>query len=332
MSSKGIGRLVQVGLGKESARGTAVAASYWTPWNDLTIDEKKEFAVDDQSYGIIEDSTNLTQTKKWAQGSIQGNVLDQSFGLILYGMFGTLTSHSAHSGETIVYDNVFNIGESAQHQSLTFSLHDPLSAQDYQYANGVVEKLELSMELKKFISYNASIKALSGATHSAFSPSTTTENRFVPQYLTAKFASAYSTITGGGGTSVSLKSAKVTFNANVEDQDVLGSVAPADFLNKEFSVEGTLEAIWQNESDFKTAFMGPTAQAMRLDIKNSDVTIGSASSPELTLDFPKVTFKELGRPFKVKDLVYQSISWKAVYSIADTLMAKATLTNIVNGY
>jgi hypothetical protein len=299
---------------------------------DLVLDEKKEFAVDEQAYGIVEDSTNLTQVKKWAQGSIQGNVHDQSFGLILLGMFGTLSSHSAHSGETTVYDNVFAIGESAQHQSLTFSLHDPLSAQDYQYANGVIEKLDIDIALKKFVSYNAAIKALSGATHAAFTPSTTTENRFVPQYLTAKFASAYSTITGGGGTTVALKSAKVSFNSNVEDQDVLGSLSPADFLNKEFSVEGTLEAIWQNESDFKTAFMGPTPQAMRLDIKNTDVTIGNAANPELILDFPKVTFQELGRPFKVKDLVYQTVKFKAVYSLSDTLMAKATLTNVCNGY
>src|SRR3984957_17660804 len=107
---KGIGRLVQVGVAKEATRGTAQSsASYWTPWNDLTLDEKKEFAVDAQAYGVIEDNVNLTQTKQWAQGMLAGNVLDQSFGLILYSMFGTLTSHSAHSGETIVYDNIFNI-------------------------------------------------------------------------------------------------------------------------------------------------------------------------------------------------------------------------------
>src|SRR5277367_3763108 len=124
-AQKGIGRLVQVGVAKETTRGTAISsATYWNPWNDLTLDEKKEFAVDAQAYGIIEDSVQLTQTKQWAQGSIAGNVLDQSFGLILYSMFGTLTSHSAHSGESIVYDNIFNIGESAQHQSLTLFLHD----------------------------------------------------------------------------------------------------------------------------------------------------------------------------------------------------------------
>ena len=68
-AQKGIGRLVQVGIAKETTRGTAISsAAYWTPWNDLTLDEKKEFAVDSQSYGIVEDNVNLTQVKKWSQG------------------------------------------------------------------------------------------------------------------------------------------------------------------------------------------------------------------------------------------------------------------------
>jgi hypothetical protein len=397
-AQKGIGRLIQVGLAKETTRGTAISsAAWWNPWNDLTLDEHKEFAVDAQSYGVIEDSTNLTQTKQWAQGSISGSVLDQSFGLILYSMFGTLTSHSTHSGESIVYDNIFNIQEGAQHQSLTLFLHDPLSAVDYSYANGVVEKLEINMALKKFIEFTASLKALTGVSQSTFTPATTTDNRFVAQHMTAKFAlnsaglagtltatgTASSTIhvtacsinpqtnlkvgmgvtgtnipanttiakivsstaydlsaatTGAIGTqtftpvAIALKSAKLTINANVEDQEVLGNVAPADFLNKEFSVEGTMECIWQNNSDFKDQFMGPYPLAILLDIKNTDVTIGTSTNPELQFNMPKCTIQELGRPFKVKDLVYQNVKFKAVYSVADTLMLKATLTNITNGY
>jgi hypothetical protein len=397
--SKGIGRLIQVGVAKETTRGTAIAsAAFWNPWNDLTLDEKKDFAVDSQSYGIIEDSVQLTQVKQWAQGSIAGNVLDQSFGLILYSMFGTLTSHAAHSGETTVYDNIFNVQEGAQHQSLTFFLHDPLAAQDYSYANGVVEKLEINMALKKFVEFNATIKALTGAAQSNFTPATTTENRFIAQNLSAKFALNYAglggtltatgtaastthvtacsinpqtnlkvgmTVTGTnisanttvakivsatafdlsaastgavgtmtfGPAAIALKSAKLTINANVEDQEVLGSVNPADFLNKEFAVEGTMECIYQNNSDFKDQFMGPYPLAIRLDIKNTDVSLGVVpTNPELIFDMPKCTIQELGRSFKVKDIIYQNVKFKAVYSLADTLMLKATLTNTVNGY
>jgi hypothetical protein len=397
-AQKGIGRLVQFGVAKETTRGTAISsATYWNPWNDLILDEKKEFATDMQSYGVIEDSTQLTQTKAWAQGTLSGNVLDQSFGLILYSMFGTLTSHSTHSGESIVYDNIFNVQEGAQHQSLTLFLHDPLSAVDYSYANGVVEKLEINMALKKFVEFTASLKALTGAAQSSFTPATTTENRFIAQHLAAKFAlnsaglagtltatgTAATTVhvtgcsinpqtnlkvgmgvtgtnipanttvakivsstaydlsqatTGAIGTqtftpvTIALKSAKLTINANVEDQEVLGSVNPADFLNKEFAVEGTMECIYQNNSDFKDQFMGPYPLAILLDIKNTDVTIGTSTNPELIFNMPKCTIQELGRPFKVKDLVYQQVKFKAVYSISDTLMLKATLTNTVNGY
>ena len=131
---------------------------------------------------------------------------------------------------------------------------------------------------------------------------------------------------------VALKSAKLTINGNVEDQEVLGNLSPADFLNKEFSVEGTFEAIWQNETDAKTAFMGPTAQAMNLTIQNTDVTLGTAFYPTLQFLLAKCTFQELGRPFKVKDLVYQSVKFKAVYSTADTYMIKAILSNTTSSF
>lgn len=318
---------------------------------------------------------------------------DQSIGLILYGMFG---GYAVTGPTDSAYTHTFSVGQSAQHQSLAFYMHDPLAAQDYNFANGVVEKLELSVELKKFVMFNAAIKALSGATHADYTPSTTSENRFLPQYLAAKFALDYAglqgtktatgtcsttthvtglsintstlrvgmTVTGtnipagatiaaivsssafdlsvastGSATSytfgpatIALKSLKITVNSNVEDQEVLGSVSPADFLNKEFSVEGTFEAIFQNESDFKTQFMGPTPLSIRLDLKNTDATIGSATSPELYIDMPKCTIQELGRALKVGDLTYQSIKFKAVYSVSDTLLAKMVLINAVSTY
>jgi len=392
MAGKGIGRLIQIGVAKESTRGTKnTTATYWNPWQSLTLDEKKEFATDDQSYGIIEDNVGLTQVKRWAAGSLSGIVADQTIGLILYSIFGGYGVSG--SGP---YVHTFSVGESAQHQSLTFLLHDPLAAQDYSYANGVVEKLEISMELKKFLTYNASILALSGSTETSFSPSTTSENRFVPQYLSVGFApslaglqgtltatgTASSTIhvtslsintnllrvgmtvsgtnvpagativkivsstaydlsaatTGAIGTQtfgpavVALKSAKVTISSNVESQDVLGSVSPADFLNKEFSIDGMFECIWQNETDAKTAFMGPTPMFMSLIATNTDVTIDSSHHPTLNITLAKCTFQELGRPFKTKDLTYQSVKFKASYSVSDTLLGEVILTNDVTTY
>lgn len=57
-----------------------------------------------------------------------------------------------------------------------------------------------------------------------------------------------------------------------------------------------------------------------------------ATNPSLTIDLPKVTFQELGRSFKVRDLVYQEVKFRASYSLTDTLMAKAVLVNTVSTY
>jgi Phage tail tube protein len=395
---KGIGRLIQIGLAKESTRGTAQSsATFWNPWMDLTLDEKKEFATDNQAYGLIEDSVNMTRTKAWAAGSLNGAVMDTTFGLLLYGMFGGYSVSG--SGP---YTHTFTVNESAQHKSLTIFKHDPLTAQDYSYANGVVEKLEINIALKKFVEFTASLLALSGAAQSNFSPSTTTENRFVPQYLAAGFAPTYTGVTGTltatgtaastvhvtgcsinpqlnlkvgmtvtgtnipanttvakivsstaydlsqattgaigtqtfGPAIVALKSAKITINSNVESQDVLGSVAPADFLNKEFSIEGTFEAILQNETDFKTFFMGtnnsnlPQPLAMQFLMTNTDATY-SATNPSLNITLAKCYMTEYGVPYKVKDLVYQTVKFKAVYSLTDSLMGSATLINGTTTY
>lgn len=317
------GRQFWVGMAKEVTRGTAVTTpAFWVPFTNLTIDEKQEGVFDTQAYGLIEDSISRSLTKQWMEGTIDGNIGDASFGLLLYATLGTLTSHSAHSGETIVYDNIFNVAESTQHQSLTFAVHDPAAGQDYTYRNSVVSKLELSFALKQFLTFTASIMGQKGATQSSYSPSITTENHFVPQYITATV----------GGTTIKLKSGKLTIATNVEAQEVLGSTAPADFLNKEFTVEGQVEAIWQNESDFKTAFMANTAQDFKFDILNSDVGIGSAAHPELILEMPQCYITELGRGIKVKDLIYQTIKFRAVYSTGSSYMLKATLTNTLNGY
>jgi hypothetical protein len=131
---------------------------------------------------------------------------------------------------------------------------------------------------------------------------------------------------------VKVKSAKLSINQNVEAQDVLGSTSPADFLNKEFNVTFSIEAIWQNESDFKTDFMSNAANAFRLDMKNTDVTIGIAANPQLQIDMAQCYVTELSRPIKVKDLIYQTIKGRAVYSISDTSMLKCTLVNTVNGF
>src|ERR1700733_9529249 len=215
MAIKGIGRLISIGIAKEATRGTAQSsASYWIPFSDAALDEKFENVIQDEAYGIIEDSVGQFRVKNWAEGTLKVPLTDLSLPLILYAMFGA-SADTTHSGETVVYDHKATVGESAQHQSLTLFIHDPLSGVDYSHALGVVHKLDLDVELKKFAELSLSVKALKGAAQSTFSPSIAAENRFLPQYMTFKYATSVSGLSGA--TAIALKSCKLSIDASIED-------------------------------------------------------------------------------------------------------------------
>jgi hypothetical protein len=330
MAAKGIGRLFSIGIAKEATRGTAKStADYWLPFSDASIDEKYENVTQDEAYGVIEDSVGQFRTKNWAEGTLKVPLTDESLPLLLFSQLGGMAV-ATKGGETVVYNHTATVGESAQHQSLTLFIHDPLSGVDYSHALGVIHKTELDIELKKFAELSLSVKALKGVSQSAFTPAILAEHRFIPQYMTFKYAT---TVAGlSGATAIQLKSMKLSIDANIEDDDVLGSASPVDFLNKEFKVSGTLEAIWQNESDFKTiALATPNVpQAMLIDLKNTDVTIGSTSNPEVAITLDQVYFTGFSRPIKIKDLVYQSVKFSATYSLTNSEMIKIVTTNTIS--
>lgn len=328
--SKGIGRLLQFGIAKETVRGTSEsAASYWIPFSELDFNEKFSLVEDDQSRGIIEDTVGQSKTKEWAEGSLKAPIADKHFPLILYSILGSLSTGDNADSDASIKDHTITVAQSSQHQALSLFLDDPLAAQDYKHGNGAISSLEIHYELNRFLDYSLGLKAKKGAT-ATLTPSATTENRFLPQHLTFKLASSYSGL--GAASAMSIRSLNLKIEHNLEDDDVLGSASPADFLNKQFSIEGTLEATWNNESDYKTAALATTAKAMRIDLVNSDVTIGSAAHPQIRIDLAKVIFKEITRPIKINDIVRQTVAFKAHYSLSDSLMISALATNAVASY
>lgn len=329
-AQKGIGRQVQLGIAKESTRGTSPASpSYYLAWAEGLLEEKYDNAVDIEAFGVIEDSVSMTRVKNWAESVLKMPLLDKSFPLFFLSLFGTDTP-ALHSGETVVYDHPMTVLQTPQHPTFSLYIHDILAGQDYSHANCVVKKMEIDYALKKFIDASVTIVGQKGVQISALTPSQVAENRFVPQYLTFKQASSLSGLNAASATQV--KSLKLSIDQNVEDDEVLGSTSPRDFLGKELKVEGTVELIFNGESDFKTNALANTARALRIDVKNTDVTLGTAANPQITIDLAKVFFTEFSLPRKLKDLVYQTIKFKAVYSISDSQMIKVTSTNLVAAY
>lgn len=323
---KAIGRLVNLGIGKETTRGTAVTPTYWLFKTELDWQEKIEQAIEESSVGVIADAIDAQIVKKWAEGSFGGSIMDKSIGLILLSLFGSVTS-SVKGGETTVYEHTFSLENTAQHPSLTLGIDDPW--QDYQFALAMIESLEIRYERGKFVSFTANFKSKKG-TPATLTASYSAENPFRPQDLVFKIAANLAGL--DAASAVNIKSATLRFEKNLEIDDVLGSVDPADILNKQFVCTGTIEALFEDEATFKTAFMEDTAKALRFDLTNTAVTIGTASNPKLRFDLAKVKFSELTRATPIGDLVAQTIGFKAFYSIGDSKLFACVLTNLVSSY
>ena len=113
-----------------------------------------------------------------------------------------------------------------------------------------------------------------------------------------------------------------------------GNKAMREKYSKEqraIGVSGSVELIF-DDTTYKTLALAGTQKAMRIDIQNTDVTIGASSNPGLQIDLAKAKFVEYALKRDLKGIVTQSLNFKAFYSLSDTKMITALLTNLVTSY
>lgn len=322
--SKFIGRLADIGIKKEAVRGTAeTTASFWLPKISLTLDDEIEQVVDESSLGVIEDSPNAAIVGKSATGELEGIIGDKSFGLLLLGAFGTVGTIGPTDS---AYTHTFSVQEDAQHDSLTLFLEDP--NQDYTFALGMIDKLDLDFALGQFAKFTAGFRSKVGTT-ATLTPSYSAENNFLPQHGSFSYATNLASL--GSATAVNVKSVKLSINKNIEDDRKLGSLDPADILNKQFAVEGSVELVF-NDNTLKTEMLADTAKAIRIRLTNTDVLIGSTSRPQITIDLAKVKFSKFEKQYENDGIVTATVDFKAFYSLSDAKMITVELINAQASY
>lgn len=91
-----IGRLDEIGLGKESTAGTAVSATIWLPVVDPTYEDKamQDFVPGGQ--GTIDSTMQGYNTRLTTDINLKGSPTDKRFGHILLALFGTETPCVRH--------------------------------------------------------------------------------------------------------------------------------------------------------------------------------------------------------------------------------------------
>lgn len=326
--SKFIGRRFNFGIGKETTRGTAVSAGYWLPRTELTFDEKVEQIKDESTIGVIENQSDASVVKKYAEGSLTGIINDDSIGLVLNATFGSCVT----TGPTdSAYTHTYNIQQSAQHQSLTLVVSEPnaTGASSLEFPLAVIDSLDLEFAVGEFPTYSIAFMSNAASATSA-SVSYTAPDNFRPQDGSVRIADTYGNL--ASGTSYAVRSASLSISKNVEDDHNIGSVAVTDRLNKQVAVSGTLELVY-NDREFVEQFLkADIDRAIQLQFTNTDKTIGAATNPSLTIKLAKVKFQEVARSLGNDDIVLQTVNFEGYYSISDAKMVEMVLVNDVASY
>ena len=322
--SKIIGRQIEVGVAVEATRGTKEAsASHWIKKQNFDLIPQASHAIDEMTFGKIEDSEKRRVTQKWVEGDLSGNVQADAIGYLLYSLFGEVSSTLLGSS---VYEHEFTIGQNIVHPSL--SLFRKEGAIDQYVCNGVmVQSLEISSEQDQYVQYTAS---LIGRDYEADASAINyvEEYDFIGRDVTVKLASSEAGL--AGATAQKLKSVSVTFEPNTEANFILGSRNPEDIHNKQFGITGEFELDYVND-DFLSAYNTDDANYMLVEIEG-EANLGGGNAPKLSFLFNKVQIMDRSVADQANDLVQETVSFKAFYNESDGAMVTSNLVNLTEEY
>ena len=323
--SKYIGRLVDLGIAKEGTRGLGGAPTYWVPKATVTIDPKITKAKSALSYGNIgADGNQALKALVWSEGDIETDMQDNSFGLFLLSLLGTVSTAGPADS---LYTHTFTLQNDAQHDSLAITVKDP--NEQRQYRLSMLQSLSITATPEDTVKITASFMGKKG-TDTTHSVTYTAHNKFLGRHVSLKLATDTSGL--AAATALNIRSLTLNFEKNLRTDSVLGTVEPIDFLNQAFSINGEVEMDLEDDT-YLDLQMDGSYRAVRVDITNNEAVIGVSAHPQFTLDLSRVHFEawESNRPND--EISTQKFSFNALLDITNNnFINSCTLKNDVASY
>lgn len=297
-----IGRRINLGLGKESSRGTLAAPTYTLPTNSFAFNTKTTVKNVNSAMGVIEDTSQQITTKKFGEGSFDFDLEDKAIGLILTAMFGAAPTPSG----TTNYTHTFALAETNTHQSLTLAAKDPNIASDFVLS--MLDTFELSVAPESLINGSVSFRSKPGVDGSTYSPVLTAlGNIFNHSHFTFKVATNLAGL--GAASAVNLMGLTFKVNKNAVDFNDLGSITVSNILNQNFSVEGTIDLGYSDQVWRDYMING--------DHKAVEIAFTYGVNNSLVFQMPRVSFLGWQVDQGLEKIVSQKLTFKAHRDLAN---------------
>jgi len=323
------GRKVDVGIGRETDRGTGVAAAYWIPKTDISFDDKISKALVAGSYGNISHAPMTTAlVGKWAEGDISGELNINSFGLLLYAVLG-LDTPSTDDPEANVNTHAYTMADNNQNPSLTIEASDPIG--DMRFRLAMINMLSMEVALGEFVTYTANFIA-KASQDSSSTVSYSSDVRFTSRDLTFKVANSIGEI--AAATAVSVRSLTLEIEKVAEKLEVLGTFEPEDIVNKGLAITGSIELTYEDRT-WRDYMANDSTKAMQIQLESKTETIGTTTKPKLNFIFPKVHFHTWESARGLDDIATQTLNFQVLLDIKSDpkrLWSTADLINTIAAY
>lgn len=324
MCAKFIGRRLGVGIGLETTRGTGVSPTFWLGATSFSFFDQATKARSIASTGGIWGGDQSLVARKYAEGDMEIEMDDKSFGLILLATFGTVSSAVL---ETTAYKHTYTLQNDSSHDSLSIHTTDPIG--DNIFELSMVDSLSMEFTPEELVTYTVGFKAKNSATSSS-TASYVANNKFLGRQLAVKVASDTSGL--DAATKLTLSRASLNITKNTELYNVVGTVQPSDINNKTFTITGELEISF-DDMTYRDYMMNGDYKALRFDLVNDSVTIGATSNPSFRLDLSKVDFESWSPDYSLDEIVKQTITFTALYDMTNgNLINDCYVTNETTDY
>lgn len=308
--TKFVSRRGTLGLAIESTRGTAVAPTHWVPWAEMTFFERVETARENQGLGVIADSDSNYVTIRMGEGEVNSQLYDKAMGVILTGIAGAAPSTAGSDP----YTHTYTLSNTNQHKSLSLYWEDP--DRKLIFPLTMISSYQLSVEPAGLVNHTIGFMSKNADDFTDQTPSfTSLGSKWLHQHVSVKVAANVGALSAA--TPISVKNLELNINKNTVFDSVIGTVEPEDILNQQFSVEGSLNLNFEDDT-YKDLMLDNTYRAM-------EIKLNGGSSSQLTLQFPRVDFTEWEPDYSLDEIAKQTIQFKANYDKANALDIVSTI-------
>jgi hypothetical protein len=306
-----------MGIAKEApgAWGVPVAATAFLPIGPPTPKDVVKLAQDKGLRGSMTDTYGEIQTVKHSTFDFGGDVFPDTFGFLLTGILGDITT----TGSAAPYTHAIALLNTADGQPPSYTITDAYSVNTRQYPGAKFSDLDIKFSADGLLTYTAKTVAIPSVPTTAPAPSYTA----VPP-----IASWVGVVTIGGTQSMSVLDGNITIKRAVSVVDTVdGSQAPHSLWSGPVSVSGKLTLVMEDEVQL-TNYL--TNNQPSLDVNFSTGTGAALSQVKLHMSQVAYQSADITRG---KDFVELPISFTAIANTTDIGASagyspiKATLQN-----